>query len=140
MKRLVRGVCMCERARARASRKAPRRVVLVVARASRTKEPNTIFLLPRRPVISGGFPKTGLALPFHRPVVLQDGNSQLLSVHRDQGGWGPRLSTCVPRIHGLQLPPVCVITRLTPPNKTSACDSSSTATVLLLYRNYCIIL
>lgn len=53
MKRLVRGVW----------RGKPRGELYIYSswRASHTKEPNTIFLLPR-PVISGGFPKTGLAL------------------------------------------------------------------------------
>jgi hypothetical protein len=68
MKRLVRGV----------RRRKPRGELYIYSswRASHTKEPNIIFLLPRS-VILGGFPKTGLALS---PLVLQDGNLQLLSV------------------------------------------------------------
>lgn len=116
MKRLVRGV----------RRRKPRGELYIYSswRASYTKEPNTIFLLPRS-VILGGFPKTGLALS---PLVLQDGNLQLLSVRVYTiilcmcsvcMGFVCRLERC--SIHELQLPR-CVSF----PPKTST-------TLLLLY-------
>lgn len=89
MKRLVRGV----------RHEKPRGELYIYSswRASYTKEPNTIFLLPR-PVIFGRVPQNWSRPP---PPVLQDGNLQLLSV-RTRTGMG---SVCrLVRIHELQLP------------------------------------